>query len=221
MNKKKIILSLSAIIGLVLILISAKEIYEFVIAKNICPELSIESNWDKKDYPSKCKVNILKFGKLYKVETYNCIPLCSAGDCSTHCENSFYIYDDKNNRYHIRDEEDLKQFNFNSLQIIDSIWMKDKNNLYREGEVFEGINPSAVEILKSTGIDRITYIKDDKNVFCQYQLGGKILKIDNADPGSFVVLNDNFAKDKDNYYQTCKLIPKSGVYYYKDKYNWD
>ena len=85
---------------------------------------------------------------------------------------------------------------------IDSIYGKDKNNLYFLNKKIKGVNPKTFEIVGSNKL----IIKDDKGV---YYLGREeVKKIQNADINSFEEVSKEYYRDKNN------------VYYY-DNYDGD
>ena len=85
---------------------------------------------------------------------------------------------------------------------IDSIYGKDKNNLYFLNKKIKGVNPKTFKVVGSNKL----IIKDDKGV---YYLGREeVKKIQNADINSFEEVSKEYYRDKNN------------VYYY-DNYDGD
>ena len=85
---------------------------------------------------------------------------------------------------------------------IDSIYGKDKNNLYFLNKKIKGVNPKTFEIVGSNKL----IIKDDKGV---YYLGREeVKKIQNADLNTFEEVSKEYYRDKNN------------VFYY-DNYDGD
>lgn len=75
-------------------------------------------------------------------------------------------------------------------------YSRDKNHVYREGKLVEGVDPDTLTIIGKG------YVKDKNSVFCQ----GK--KIEGSDPDSFEFLENGYARDKNfvYLYSLCKPI---------------
>lgn len=78
-----------------------------------------------------------------------------------------------------------------------SDYAKDKNNVYYQGEVVEGVENTYFQCLGGA------YAKTDKNIY----YAGKL--IPNADVATFENINHAHAKDKNGYYLNGKRIKKN------------
>ena len=98
----------------------------------------------------------------------------------------------ENDNYSIDIEiKKLESANSGSFK-IDSIYGKDKNNLYFLNKKIKGVNPKTFEIVGSNKL----IIKDDKGV---YYLGREeVKKIQNADLNTFEEVSKEYYRDKNN-----------------------
>ena len=103
----------------------------------------------------------------------------------------------------------------------DDVYTKDKNNVYFCGDIVQSADPSTFTILMDSNGATSTYAKDEHSVYETSE--GSVNTLTGADPNTFVVLYDGYAKDKSNVYgngdfsldpQTFSIIPgtHSGEY---------
>lgn len=116
--------------------------------------------------------------------------------------NKFYLKD-KNGVYKyyftyitVNDKELKKEPNFDAktFEIVDpdGRYVKDKNNVYCDGEIINGADPATFEMLKKGNIN---YTKDKNNIYYWKT------KIEGVDRDTFKIMeNPNFSKDKNNIY---------------------
>jgi DKNYY family len=112
-------------------------------------------------------------------------------DSSSYSKDKGHVYGYSNNsnggfRY-IVEEADPLTFR----RLADYRWAKDKNFVYCNGMVLEGLNLQKIELLYTKSSTRLNYIKDDKNVFYEYH------KIENADAKTFKVVERSEKEDYD------------------------
>ena len=134
-------------------------------------------------------------------------------------------------------KEKLENVDKKTFKIINVYYAKDKNSVYYNGVLLNGVNPEKFEFLGgiSTLIGEDGYVKDDKNI---YFLGKKM---ENVDLKTFKVVKSNisrsfegYAKDENKVYfqakpllgidvETFEIIgeaytkDKNGVYYANEK----
>ena len=65
----------------------------------------------------------------------------------------------------------------------------------------------------------LNYFKDDKNIFYFSDKEKMIKKIKNADIKSFEIMNDDYAKDKNNTYYKGKIFKEANVKTLDKHYN--
>lgn len=87
----------------------------------------------------------------------------------------------------------LKNSDIDTFTIINDIWAKDKNNVYRYGKIWKNIDATSFEFLfTDSEFDSRSYAKDKNNL---YDSNGKRI-IKGIDGGSFEMLNEYWGKDK-------------------------
>lgn len=85
----------------------------------------------------------------------------------------------------------LKDSDPQTLSIIDTIWAKDKNNVYEYGKIWSTIDARSFEFLFSDGCNS-SFAKDKNNLY--NAKGRRVVK--GIDGESFVILNEYWGKDK-------------------------
>lgn len=85
--------------------------------------------------------------------------------------------------------------NYNSKGQIDFHFIKDKNNVYYQGEKIEGADSNTFKAVQYN-----YYFKDKNNVYYKEQ------KIKGVDPDTFEVLGYRYSKDKNNVYNYKEKI---------------
>ena len=121
------------------------------------------------------------------------------------CDNNNYFT--KNNEiYYFTDNDGLREEEFkvqgvdvNTFQVIDEIYAKDKNYVYRIGKKMEGADPQSFNVLSNKA-----YSKDKFNV---YAWG---VKIEGADPESFYLIDSKRAQDKNRDYDLNLMLQNEG-----------
>ena len=95
-----------------------------------------------------------------------------------------------------------------TFKTIADNWAKDKNNVYQEGLIMGQLDPATFSILEG-GQYGGKFIKDKSAVYrenIQPDVNRWILKLENADPKTFIALSDFFGKDNSNVYYSSAII---------------
>jgi len=144
---------------------------------------------------------------------------------------SGWYYKDRHAVWYVRrviTEADAATFDVISPGDTYSVFARDKNHVYKSGEVLAGIDPETFELVTSSiwkdrravyydssqnviaGVDPATfevvgrnYGKDKNSVF---YLQHPFKKLPNAEPASFRVVDDKYAKDKRQVYYYANLL---------------
>lgn len=116
-----------------------------------------------------------------------------------------------------------KTVDLESFEIIDANYFKDKKSVYYYWAKIEWASPETFKLLMGE------YSKDKNFTYCNPPMWTSIERIENADPDTFEVLEDNWVrywKDLNSVYVSCEKVkwadPKTFKYYEwyaKDKNN--
>ncbi|MGN0003431.1 MAG: DKNYY domain-containing protein, partial [Sphingobacterium composti] len=104
-----------------------------------------------------------------------------------------------------------------SFEVIDQLFAKDKNGIWYNGRIAKIESPSTFEIIYTSERNETHYAKDQYNDYAsstakidQYSGYAELLLVlKNSDPNTFKVINDVWAKDKNNVYWFGKIYKKA------------
>ncbi|WP_435308138.1 DKNYY domain-containing protein [Sebaldella termitidis] len=133
-------------------------------------------------------------------------------------------YSDSTKYYSVFQTADAKTFS-----VINDLLAKDKNNVYYitrwKNIPLKDADPKTFEYIGESY--PFVYVRDKKRVYAVEKLGDPIYIIKNADPATFMVLKENYSKDKNHvYFQEkpakgidVKTFEVLGYFHVKDKNN--
>lgn len=136
------------------------------------------------------KDNIYSFDQVLPVENPNQFQVL----------NENFARDNKHIYYH---KDPFEIADYETFKVIDAVYSHDKNHLYQGYKPIEAIktqNPLSFRRINSK------YYADDTAVYYKFFWDG-LSVIENADPKTFELLNDRYARDHQNVYIFDQILP--------------
>lgn len=150
------------------------------------------------------------FGLQFDISYYSIVPDVSKEKIVV--LNDFYLKDD-NSVFHL-----CRKINadINTFEVINQNFAKDKNGIWYNGYfVNEDIDIATFEIIQMQyGVFTFSFAKDKNSLYStqistrigKYQgYSGLLVKLKNSDPATFTIINNIWAKDKNNVYCHGKI----------------